>query len=202
MWKTRPQGSSIFSGEGKAECQWSLWQDKAEQAGADDPGAWCHCPLMAHPRQVQGSHRPWTSLGWVHMDARSWSGSGPKKSGGCHCEALRKQRPLSLWITSPFHTRLKLTLNFIFIFSCTHSMISRFPVRAHIFRQVMQVNKKVVCFMKSVNTWHSVLERQCWEFKSSDSAGNLLADKSWLCYPLTVGLEASCLTSISPSFLI
>lgn len=157
------------------------------------------------PGKCRGPTDPGQVLGgkwWVHMDVRSWPDSRPKKSGGCQCEALRKQRPLSSWITSPFHTRLKLTLNFIFIFSCTHSMIPRFPVCAHIFRGVMQVNIKVVCFMKSANTLHSLLGRQCWEVKSSDSAASLLADKSWLCYPLTVGLEASCLTSLSPSFLI
>ena len=68
-WKMRPQVSSIFSSGGKAECQSNLWQDKAEPVGADDPGARCHCPLMAHPREVQGSHRPWTSLGWQMVSA-------------------------------------------------------------------------------------------------------------------------------------
>lgn len=56
--------------------------------------------------------------------------------------------------------------------------------------------------MKSANTLHSILERQhCAELKSSDSVARLLGDKSWLCSPLTMWLEASYLTSLSPSFL-
>lgn len=150
------------------------------------------CRGPTDPGQVSGGK--W----WVHMDVRSWPDSRPKKSGGCQCEALRKQRPLSFWITFPFHTRLKLTLNFIFIFSCTHSMMSRFPVCAHVFRGVMQVNKKV-CFVKSANTLHSVLERQRWEVRSSDSAASLLVEKSWLCYPLT-GIGGKLSNLFKPQF--